>query len=237
MLKSVFGSLLGKLGLTALLLVGASGGMAATGAIPGLGMLSGSSVAPPAPLTGTSAPGVNLDFPSTVLEQHAVEAAPIEPQIIEEVVVVPAARTVTRQVTAAPSAPVAPKCVADLTAAVNAVAGAVPAVASAEQGHALLAYGNNLIPAVTTCVTEGQQAGFAAIDSVLAPVVNQLGTALAQIQALPVVASAPQTGQAPNVVGGVIEGVGTVVGGTLNMVGKGLGYLGTGLNFLTGAAR
>lgn len=236
MLKSVFGSLLGKLGLTALLLVGASGGMAATGAIPGLGMLSGSSVAPPAPVAGTSAPGVNLDFPSTVLEQHAVEAAPMEPQIIEEVVVVPA-KTVARQVTAAPSAPVAPKCVADLTAAVNAVAGAVPAVASAEQGQTLLAYGNNLIPAVTNCVTEAQQTGFAAIDSVLAPVVNQLGTALAQIQALPVVASAPQTGQAPNVVGGVIEGVGTVVGGTLNLVGKGLGYLGTGLNFLTGAAK
>lgn len=236
MLKSVFGSLLGKLGLTALLLVGASGGMAATGAIPGLGLRSGSPIAPPAPVTGTSAPGVNLDFPSIVLEQHAIEAAPMEPQIIEEVVVVFAAKTAARQATAAPSAPAAPRCVADLTAAVNAIADAVPAVASAEQGITLIAYGNNLMPAVASCVGEAQRAGFAAVDSVLAPVVNQLGTALAQIQALPVVASARQPGQAPNGVGGVIEGVGAVVGGTLNVVGKGLGYLGTGLNFLTGAA-
>jgi hypothetical protein len=230
MLKSVFGSLFGKLGLAALLVVGASGGFAATGAFPGTGMTSGVSFVAPA----TSAAGVNLDFPSSVLEQHAVEAAPMQEQIVEEIVVVPA-KTVKARV-AAP-APVAPKCLTDLTAEVNAIVGAVPTVTTGEQGQALIAHGNALVPTATSCLAEAQQAGFAAADSVLGGLVTQLGTALAQIQALPVVASAPQPGQTPNVVGGVVGGVGTVVGGTLNLVSTGLGYLGTGLNLLTGAAK
>lgn len=231
MLKSVFGSVLGKLGLAVLLVVGASGGMAATGAFPGTGMTSGVSFVTPE----TSAAGVNLDFPTSVLEQHAVEAAPMQEQIIEEIVVVPSAKTVKAPV-AAP-APVAPKCLTDLTAEVNAIVGAVPTVTTGEQGQALIAHGNALVPTAASCLAEAKQAGFTAADSVLGALVTQLGTALAQIQALPVVASASPPGQAPNVVGGVIGGVGTVVGGTLNMVGTGIGYLGSGLNLLTGAAK
>ncbi len=233
MLKSVFGSVLGKLGLAALLLVGASGGMAATRAIPGIGTTSGVSYVAAA----TPAAGVNLDFPSSVLEQHAVEAAPMQEQIVEEIVVVPAAKTVKAPVAAAPPAPVAPKCVTDLTAEVNAIVGAVPTVTTGEQGQALIAHGSSLVPTATNCLAEAQRAGFAAADSVLGALVTELGTALAQIQALPVVASASQPAQAPNLVGGVVGGVETVVGGTLNMVGLGLGYLGTGLNLLTGAAK
>lgn len=230
MLKSVFGSVLGKLGLAALLLVGASGGMAATRAIPGIGTTSDVSYVAAA----SPAAGVNLDFPSSILEQRAVEAAPMQEQIVEEIVVVPAAKTVKAPVEAAP---VAPKCVTDLTAEVNAIVGAVPTVTTGEQGQALIAHGSSLVPTATNCLAEAQRAGFAAADSVLGALVTQLGTALAQIQALPVVASASQPAQAPNLVGGVVGGVETVVGGTLNMVGLGLGYLGTGLNLLTGAAK
>ncbi len=229
MLKAVFGSPFGKFNAVALLVVGATGGLAVTGDIPGLGTVPSYNVSASAAAGGPQRTGETLDFPTSVLEHRRVEPAPAV-ELVEEVVVVPAARTSTA---GSPATVPAPKCVADVTEALNAIVGAIPSITAGEQGQALLAQANAVGVVANNCLAEAKQAGFPGIEGV-AQLVNQAGAAIAQISAMPVVAAAPaQPGTQPNVVGGVVGGVGAVVGGTVNRVGDGLGLLGTGLNMLT----
>lgn len=239
MFKAIFGSIFAKFTAVALLVAGVAGGMAATGALPGLGDSSTYSVASvnsAAPL----GPGVALDFPTAVLTGTAAvnAAAPVE-EIVEEVVVVQAPRRVSAPAPVVPVAPAAPKCVADITAVLNAITAAVPAVTSPEQGQLLLAQTNAVVTAANGCVAEATQVGFAGLETVK-QLVAQASTLVTQIQALPVLANLTpaQLAQAPtDLVGGVVGGVGQVVGGTLNLVGQGLGMLGTGLNFLANSTK
>lgn len=232
MLKAVFGSLFGKFSAVALLVVGATGGLAATGDIPGVGMFHSYNVSASVASAGPERTGVTLDFPTSVLEQNQVRSTSASAvELVEEVVVVPAPRS---SIAAPPAAVPAPRCLADVTKALNAIAGAIPAITTGEHGQALLAQANAVGAMANNCLAEAKQAGFPGIDGVT-QLVNQAGAIIAQISAIPVVAGAPaQPGDQPNVVGGVVGGVGAVAGGTVNLVGEGLGLLGTGLNMLTG---
>ncbi len=233
MIKSIFGSVVGKVTAVTFLLSGVGGGMAVTGALPGFGQAPTYSVASVGSAPG--GPGVTLDFPTSVIAAPSVEAAAV-PEVIEEVVVVAAPRKVSAPAPVAP-APAAPQCVADLTNVLNAITAAIPTITTGEQGHLLLAQANAVVAAGTECVNQARQVGFPGADGVN-QLVAQAGGLVTQIQALPVVAALTpeQLAQTPNVVGGVVGGVGQVVGGTLNMVNKGLGLLGAGLNFLTAPA-
>lgn len=230
MIKSIFSTVVGKFIAVALLASGVLGGMAATGALPGFGQSPTYSVASvnQAPPSG---PGVNLDFPTSVLAAPAVQAAAEE--VVEEVVVVQAPRSAP-PAPVAPPAPAAPKCVADITTVLNAITAAIPTITSGEQGRILLAQTNAVVEAANGCVAEAKQIGFPGIDAVNQLVV-QAGGLVTQIQALPVVSSLTpaQLAETPN----LLNGVGQVVGGTLNVVSRGLGLLGTGLNYLGGGAK
>ncbi len=229
MFKAVFGSLFGKFNAVALLVVGATGGLAVTGDISGLGTVSSYNVSASAAAGGPHRTGVTLDFPTSVLKHRQVESAPAV-ELVEEVVVVPAART---SIAGSPATVPAPQCVADVTEALNAIAGAIPSITTGEQGQALLAQANAVGVVANNCLAEAKKAGFPGIEGVT-QLVNQAGAAIAQISAIPVVAAAPtHPGTQPNVVGGVVGGVGAVVGGAVNLAGEGLGLLGTGLNMLT----
>jgi hypothetical protein len=235
LIKSFFGSLVGKFTAVALLVAGVAGGMAATGALPGFGNPSTYSVAS---VTSTHfAPGVDLSFPTEVIEGHAVVPA-IPEEIVEEVVVIASPRKVSAPAPAAPAAPAAPKCVGDITTAVGAITSVLNTLTTPEQGQVVLAQANALTAAATSCVAEAGQIGFAATD-VLNGLVAQTSGLLTQVQALPIVAALTpaQVADSSNVVGGVVGGVTDVVAGTLNVVGQGLGLLGTGLNFLGNAGK
>ena len=235
MIKSFFGSLVGKFTAAALLVAGVAGGMAATGALPGFGNPSTYSVAS---VSSTQyAPGVGLSFPTEVLESHAVVPAVPAEEVVEEIVMV-APRRVSAPAPVAPAAPAAPQCVGDITNAVNAVTSVLSSLTTPEQGQVVLAQANTLVAAATTCVAEAGQVGFAATD-VLNGLVAQTTGLLTQVQALPVVAALTpaQVADSSNVVGGVVGGVTDVVTGTLNAVGKGLGLLGTGLTYLGNAGK
>lgn len=230
MLKAILGSLLGKFSVVALLVTGAAGGLVGTGAIPLFSTAPTFTVA--SGPSGSHRPAVNLDFPTSVLQPAPADAAPASPvEVVEEVVVVPAARP------AASSAPVpqavpAPRCIGDVTAALNAITAAIPSLGTGEQGQALLAQAHGVGAAANGCLAEAKQAGYAGAEGV-SQLVNQVGAVIAQISALPAVAAAPAQPADPNLIGGVVGGVGSVVGGTLNLVGRGLGLLGTGLDLLT----
>jgi hypothetical protein len=234
-IKSIFGSVVGKVTAVTFLLSGVGGGMAVTGALPGIGQAPTYSVASVA--SAPTGPGVALDFPTSVIAAPSVEAAAV-PEIVEEVVVIAAPRKVSAPAPAAPAAPAAPQCVADLTNVLNAITAAIPTITTGEQGQVLLAQANAVVAAGTECVNQAKQVGFPGADGVN-QLVAQAGGLVTQIQALPVVAALTpeQLAQTPNIVGGVVGGVGQVVGGTLNMVNKGLGLLGTGLNLLTSPAK
>lgn len=235
MFKSIFSSIAGKFAAIALLVAGVLGGMAATGALPGIGQSLTYSVASinQAPPSG---PGIALDFPTSVIDKTDAPAVAAGQEVVEEVVVVKAPAAAPRP-PAAPAAVAAPQCVSDITNLLNAITAAVPAVTTGEQGQVLLAQTHAVLAAANGCVAEAGQVGFAGVDAVNQLVV-QAGGLVAQIQALPVVAALTpaQLAETPNLVNGVVEGVTGLVGGTLNMVGKGLGLLGTGLNYLGGAA-
>lgn len=235
MIKSFFGSLVGKFTAVALLVAGVAGGMAATGALPGFGNPSTYSVAS----VGSTqyAPGVALNFPTEVLESRAVVPAVPAEEVVEEVVVV-APRRVTAPAPVAPATPAAPRCVGDITNAVNAVTSVLGSLTTPEQGQVVLAQANGLTAAATACVAEAGQIGFAATD-VLNGLVAQTTGLLTQVQALPVVAglTPAQVADSTNVIGGVVGGVTDVVSGTLNVVTKGLGLLGTGLTYLGNAGK
>lgn len=202
--------------------------MAATGALPGFGQSPAYSVAS-VNQSSPSAPGVALDFPTSVIEGTEFPAAAAEEEIVEEIVVVRAPR-------AAPPPP--PQCVADITTVLSAITAAIPAITTGEEGQILLAHTNATLEAANGCVAEARRVGFAGIDTVDQLVV-QAGGLVTQIQSVPVVAelTPAQPAGTPNLVNGVVGGVTDIVGGTLNMVGKGLGLLGTGLNYLGGAAQ
>lgn len=195
-------------------------------------MSSNYSVAALAP-SGTHLPaGVTLDFPASVIGPPPAGEVPAE--VIEEVVVMAARPAPQAAPVPAQAGPAAPQCVGDVTTALNAIVAAIPTVATGEQGQTLLAQANAVGAVANACLAEAQQIGFAGVGTV-AQLVEQAGAAVAQIQALPVVASLTpeQLAEAPNLVGGIVGGVGQVVGGSLNLVGEGLGLLGTGLNYLT----
>ena len=228
MFKAVFGSVLGKFAAVALVVTGVLGGLVLTGQVSGLGSPKHYMVA--AAAGSQVAPGVTLDFPTWVVQPRDLEV-PAE-EVVEEVIVVQAAQETAPPAPVAPAVP-SPQCVSDVTNALNAVVGAIPAIATAEQGQALLAHANAVGGAAANCLVEAQRVGFAGVDGV-SHLVNQTGAVVAQISAIPVVAAnSAQPGGQPNLVGGVVGGVGTVVGGTLNLVGSGLGLLGTGLDILT----
>lgn len=240
LLTNVFSSMSTKLGAAALVVLGATGGLAATGSLPSFSLSSApAAIAPVAP--GSQTVGtVNLDFPTSVLNQQVAEAAlPVE-EVVEEVVVVRAPRTAAaaRPAGAAP-APAAPQCVADVTTALGAVTAAMPAATTPEQGQVLLGQAGALVTAANGCLAEAQRVGFTGAGQLVA----QVAATLTQVQALPVVAALTpeQVAQAPNVVGGIVGGVGEVVGGTLTVVGKGLnlltGGLNMGLNLLTNQSK
>lgn len=230
MLKSVFGSILGKFSVAALLVCGVAGGLAVTGSLPGFGMSGSYSVASVAP-AGSTSPGVTLDFPTSILGPQApATEAPVE--VIEEVVVVPAKASAATAPAAA--LPAGPQCVGDVTAALNAILTAIPLVTTAEQGQVLLGQATAVAAAANACLAEAQQVRFTGVGAVT-QLVDQVAQAVNQIQALPVLASlAPgQAAGSPDLAGGIVGGVGSVVNGGLNLVGDGLGMLGTGLNLLT----
>lgn len=241
LLTNVFSSMSTKLGAAALVVLGATGGLAATGSLPSFSLSSApAAIAPVAP--GSQTVGtVNLDFPTSVLNQQVAEAAlPVE-EVVEEVVVVRAPRTAAaaRPAGAAPAVPAAPQCVADVTTALGAVTAAMPAATTPEQGQVLLGQAGALVTAANGCLAEAQRVGFTGAGQLVA----QVAATLTQVQALPVVAALTpeQVAQAPNVVGGIVGGVGEVVGGTLTVVGKGLnlltGGLNMGLNLLTNQSK
>ncbi|HEX2052796.1 MAG TPA: hypothetical protein VHJ78_03585 [Actinomycetota bacterium] len=234
MLTSLFSSLFSKFSAAALLVLGAAAGLALTGAFPGVTLVGFPAPAAPVSATGGQASTVNLDFPTSVLAQAAPAALPEE--VVEEVVVVSAPRSVApRPAVAPPAGAAAPACVADVTAALGAVTAALPTVTTPEQGQVLLGQAGALGSAANVCLAEAQKVGFAGVDQL----VNQVNAVVGQVQALPVVAALTpqQVAEAPNLAGGIVGGVGTLVGGTLNLVGQGVGLLGNGLNFLANAGK
>lgn len=230
MIKGIVNSLLTKFSVAALLVAGATGGLVFTGSLSGIvGPASlAADVAPGALIAG---PGVTLDFPTNVLgEAVAGPMADSPVEVIEEVVIVRAATPLAVAPAAVAAVP-APGCVNDVTAALNAIVGAIPGVTTGEQGQALLAQAHALGPVATGCLDEAGRVGYAGVDAV-GHLVGQVGAVAAQIQALPVVAAilAPQAGDDTTAPAGLLGGIEQVVGGTVGMVGKGLGFFGGILN-------
>ena len=219
MFKGLFGSLIGKITFFALLVVGLTGGMAATGDLPGFVSFTSEepSLVQPAPQGA-----IALDFPTSVLAQPAPEPVVVEaPPAPAEVIVEVAAPVAV----AAPAPPAPPKCVGQVEGLVNGLLTGIQAITSPEQAQAMLAQAGSIGQATQGCAVESTAAGNLGLDQ-LVKLTEQLVTAVGQIQALPILSGGtPVPGAATNPVGALTTLVGVGLEKTLGVVNLGLDVL------------
>lgn len=223
MFKALFGSLIGKITSFALLVAGLTGGMAATGELPGF--VSFTSEDPPV-VQQPSQTGIALDFPISVLAQKApepiiVEAPPAPAEVIVEV---------AAPVAAAAPAPALPPCVGQVQGLVTGLVNGIQGITSGEQAQAMLAQAGSIAEATQGCAAQSTAAGNLGLDQ-LEKLTEQLIVAVGQIQALPILsAGSPLDGLATNPVGTITTLVGVGLEKTLGVVNTGLGMLLSPLN-------
>ncbi|MEX2551852.1 MAG: hypothetical protein WD627_02470 [Actinomycetota bacterium] len=223
MFKALFGSLIGKITSFALLVAGLTGGMAATGELPGF--VSFTSENPS--VQQSSQTGIALDFPSSVLAQKAPEPVVVEtPPAPAEVIVEVAAPVAA----AAPAPKAPPQCVGQIQGLVTGLVNGIQGITSAEQAQAMLAQAGSIAEATQGCAAQSTAAGNLGLDQ-LVKLTEQLILAVGQIQALPIVsAGSPLDGLATNPVGTITTLVGVGLEKTLGVVNTGLGMLLSPLN-------
>ena len=224
MFKGLFGSLIGKITSFALLVAGLTGGMAATGDLPGFVSFTSEN---PSVFQQASPAGIALDFPTSVLAQKAPEPVIVEALPAPAEVIVEVAAPVT---VAALAPPAPPKCVGQIEGLVTGLVNGIQAITSPEQAQAMLAQAGSIGEATKGCAAETTAAGNLGLDQ-LGKVTEQLVAAVGQIQALPILSAvSPAQGAAANPIGALTGLVGLGLQKTLGVVNEGLGLILSPLN-------
>lgn len=195
MFGGLFGTVVGKVLAVVVTVGGVAGGMAATGALPVLTGIDGSTpsipiAAAPGAVSLPAAEGLPLDFPDlptlhqAIIDQGAQDLAATASTRATHIA--GQAESAARE-----AARAAQKCLDELTSQVNALVAGIPNITTQEQAAAMVAQAKAIGEDATTCAKQATALGQRGVDEIT-KAASQLNAAVGQIGSLNLQNSAGQ---------------------------------------------